>query len=302
MSFVEEIVNGVTGNLATDLLKWVGRKIGNAEPVRKIEKRLNPDQLDAATRNLLAEALPEVFTDLQDIDAVGWKPIFEHPENRLQLIDWVLEWQEEIEPDLGAWSLENAPNPELLRGLLLRLHRIIQDKKRKHFSPEFFNLLSKQMEILRNQMRTHEAIGDLVRRFNELIMLLNELLKRPQMDEWKSIRAEIAYCLRHYARWYGNLGSGHLEEKEKAYHALQHCASLLAQAAAQDSSLDRSRVEEAKNLLTGISNTLIDGDILDMQKNPLYMEHLEETMARIIQSRENRQNAERIKNLLGLSQ
>src|SRR2546422_6559604 len=105
MSFVQDIMNGISGNLATDLLKGMGRKIGNAELVRKIEQRVNPEQLHAATRDLLAEALEDVFADLPDGDAVGWKQIFAHPENRLQLIAWGLEWRAENDPHLAGWSL-----------------------------------------------------------------------------------------------------------------------------------------------------------------------------------------------------
>jgi hypothetical protein len=45
MSFVQDIMNGITGNLATDLLKGMGRQISNTELVRKIEQRVNPEQL-----------------------------------------------------------------------------------------------------------------------------------------------------------------------------------------------------------------------------------------------------------------
>lgn len=293
MSFVQEILNGISGNLATDLLKGMGRQISNTELVRKIGQRVNPEQLHAATRDLLAEALADVFADLPDGDSVGWKQIFAHPENRLQLIAWVLEWREDIDPDLGAWSLENAPNPDLLRGLLLRLHRIIQDKKRKHFPPDFFNLLSNQMEIRRNQMQTHEAIGDLERR-------LIELSKRPQMDEWNRIRGEIASCLAYYARWYGNIGSGHLNDMQKAYDALHQCASRLEQV--MDCPIDRSLVKEAMQLLRGIANTLIDGDIRYRKLHPESKSDLETIQAHREQLRENRQNAEKVKGLLGLSQ
>ena len=57
MSFVQDIMNGITGNLATDLLKGMGRQINNTELVMKIKQRVNPEQLHAATRDLLAEAL-----------------------------------------------------------------------------------------------------------------------------------------------------------------------------------------------------------------------------------------------------
>jgi hypothetical protein len=125
----------------------------------------------------------------------------------------------------------------------------------------------------------------------------------PQTDEWKTITREISYCLHHYAKWYGQLGSGHFDDMKRAYEALQQCASrLVASVHAQDCLIDSSRVEEAKALLISISNTLIDGDILYMQQNPGYISDLETRKARKTQGRENRQNAERIKSLLGLSQ
>ena len=125
----------------------------------------------------------------------------------------------------------------------------------------------------------------------------------PQTAEWKKIIREISYCLHHYAKWYGQLGSGQLDDMKKAYEALQECASrLVASVDAQDCPIDPSSVEEAKALLIGISNTLIDGDILYMQQNPGYVPAPAESQARRKQSRENRQHAESIKRLLGLSQ
>lgn len=50
----------------------------------------------------------------------------------------------------------------------------------------------------------------------------------PHTDEWRNIIREISYCLHHYAKWYGQLGSGHLDDMQKAYEALQQCASRLA--------------------------------------------------------------------------
>jgi hypothetical protein len=125
----------------------------------------------------------------------------------------------------------------------------------------------------------------------------------PQMDKWKKSIREISYCLGYYARWYGNIGSGHLNDMKKAYDALQQCAHrLVASAQAMDYPISRSHVEEIKKLLIGISNTLIDGNILYMQQNPGYVPDPEESRVRRIQSRENLENAERIKHLLGLSQ
>lgn len=121
----------------------------------------------------------------------------------------------------------------------------------------------------------------------------------PQMDEWKRIISKVFYCLDYYARWYGNLGSGHLEDMKKAYEALQQCAHrLVASAQAMDYPIGRSQVEEARALLIGISNNIIDGDILYMQQNPGYVPDSEEIIARRKQSKENRQNAEKVKRLL----
>jgi tetratricopeptide (TPR) repeat protein len=63
---------------------------------------------------------------------------------------------------LGEWSLEHAPNPEALRGLLLRLHQLIQAKKLKYFSSEFFNLLS---FLKVGQEETQEALEILEQQF-----------------------------------------------------------------------------------------------------------------------------------------
>jgi hypothetical protein len=158
VSFVQDIANGVTGNLATDLSKWLARQTSNHKLIRAAEKFLNPDQLHRQTQDLLAESLAEGIQDLRDCDPAEWHPIFTHPENRLQPIDWVLGWHEDIEPSLGEWSLENAPHPEVLRGLLLRLHRLIQEKKQKYFSPEFFNLLSVLNELRKESQETLESI------------------------------------------------------------------------------------------------------------------------------------------------
>jgi hypothetical protein len=62
--------------------------------------------------------------------------------------------------------------------------------------------------------------------------------------------------------------------------------------------IDQSIVDEVKTLLLGISNSLIDGNILVMQKNHGYVLNQEESEARRRQSKENRENAERIKRLL----
>ena len=119
------------------------------------------------------------------------------------------------------------------------------------------------------------------------------------IDEWKKIISEVFYCLEHYARWYGNIGSGNLNDMRKAYDALQQSAHrLIACANTLNYPIDRSRVEEAKALLLGISNTLIDGNILIMQRNHGYVLEPEESGARRIQSKENRENADRIKRLL----
>jgi hypothetical protein len=127
--------------------------------------------------------------------------------------------------------------------------------------------------------------------------------ENPDIDEWKKIISEVFYCLEHCARWYGNIGSGRLNDMKKAYDALQQSAHrLIASANTLNCPIDRSRVEEAKALLLGISNTLIDGNILAMQQNRGYVSDPEESEARRRQSRENRENAEKIKRLLGLSQ
>ena len=123
--------------------------------------------------------------------------------------------------------------------------------------------------------------------------------ENPDIDEWKKIISEVFYCLEHYARWYGHIGSGHRNDMDKAYDALQQSAHrLIANANTLNCPIDRSRVEEAKALLLGISNTLIDGNILVMQQNREYVSNSEEIGARRKQSRENRENAERIKSLL----
>lgn len=125
----------------------------------------------------------------------------------------------------------------------------------------------------------------------------------PQMDEWKKSISEASYCLGYYARWYGNIGSGHLNDMKKAYDALQQCAHRLVDSAqAMDYPISRSHIEEIKKFLIGISNTLIDGNILYMQQNRGYVSDPEESEVRRRQSRENRENAERIKRLLELSQ
>jgi hypothetical protein len=133
MSFAQDIANAVTGNLTTDLGKWMARKVGNTSLGLHIEGRLNPDQLHPTTRDVLEEALVEGCRGLHGVEPAVWRLIFTHPENRLQLLDWVLEWEDEPEPKLGEWSLENASNPDILRGFLLRLHQIIQEKKRLTF-------------------------------------------------------------------------------------------------------------------------------------------------------------------------
>ncbi|MBU1935830.1 hypothetical protein KKG05_00395 [bacterium] len=176
MSFIQEIINGITGNLATDVVRWMAFKTGNTKLIRRFENRLNPEQLHPATRALLEEVLAEGLGDLSEIDSTGWKEVFEHSDNRLQLIDWVLEWQEKAKPELGEWSLENAPNVELLRGFLERLHGIIQKKKQKHFPPYFFNLLGNQIAML-------EAMGDLSQQLDDGLAGINALLTMPVSEK-----------------------------------------------------------------------------------------------------------------------
>ena len=124
--------------------------------------------------------------------------------------------------------------------------------------------------------------------------------RRPiSTDEWKKIVGEVFYCLEYYARWYGNIGSGRINDMKKAYNALQQSAHrMTASANTLNCHIDQSRVGEARALLLGISNTLIDGDILVMQKKHGYVLNHEESEARRRQSLENRENAERIKRLL----
>jgi tetratricopeptide (TPR) repeat protein len=176
VSFVQDIVNGITGNLATDFVKWAAQQTSNSKLIRAAERLFNPDQLHQQTQSLLAEALNEGLGDLPDFDLAGWRPIFDHPEHRLQLIDWVLGWHEDVELTLGAWSLENAPNPELLRGLLLRLHRLIQEKKSKHFSPEFFNLLSLLQE---HHKETQGTLAGIAQQVGEGFHKLDQRLSTP---------------------------------------------------------------------------------------------------------------------------
>jgi tetratricopeptide (TPR) repeat protein len=164
------MVNAITGNLATDLTKWMACKVGKTPLVRRLEQRLNPEQLHPVTQRLLEEALAEGLSDLQGIDPAAWQPIFAHPENRLQLLGWVLEWQDTPEPDLGEWSLESAPNPDILRGLLHRLHGLIQEKKQKYFSPDFFNLRGNQFAML-------EMLEDLRDQRETVLAGINKLLQ-----------------------------------------------------------------------------------------------------------------------------
>jgi len=175
MSYIEDIVNTITGNLATDLVKAAARKTGNTKLIREIERRLNPEQLHSKTRDLIAEALAAAL-DPKDIDPTEWKNVFDHPENRVQIIGWVLEWKEEVKPDLREWSLENAPNPEQLRGRLERLHEIIQEKKHKHFGAEFFNTLGVLLEML-------AAVEELGGRFDTFLSSLNTLFNRQDQEK-----------------------------------------------------------------------------------------------------------------------
>ena len=86
---------------------------------------------------------------------------------------------------------------------------------------------------------------------------------------------------------------------KEAYDAFQQSAHrLIVSTNTTNCSIDRSRVEEAKALLLGISNSLIDGNILVMQKNHGYVLNQEESETRRKQSKENRENAKRIKRLL----
>lgn len=130
-------------------------------------------------------------------------------------------------------------------------------------------------------------------------------LSRKKGDEntdivkWKKIIGEVFYCLEYYARWYGNVGSGNLNDMKEAYDALQRSAHrLIVSANTLNCPINQSRVKETKALLLGISNTLIDGDILIMQKKHGYVLNQEESETRRRQSKENRKNAERIKHLL----
>lgn len=181
MGFVEEIINGITGNLATDLTKWIARKSGNSSLAREIEKRLNPDQLHPRTATLLEAALAECFRGLKEIEIAPWKPIFEHDENRLQLLEWILTPSEETRPQLGDWSLENAPNPDQLRGMLERLHGVIQGKKQKYFAPEFFhlsNLLTKRFEA------TDKKLNNILELLNQQKLPGGRVLRSSNQPIW----------------------------------------------------------------------------------------------------------------------
>lgn len=162
MGFASDIANGITGNLATDALKALGRKTSNLAVVEQIGRLLNPDRLHAQTLELLEGALNEGLRGVEGIDPSLWKPIFEHPDNRVQMIEWVLSWQEEATPRLEEWSLENAPNVDLLRVLLGRVHSIIQKRKREVFGPEFFNHLG--------------VLGDIARKLNTQSQRLKDVL------------------------------------------------------------------------------------------------------------------------------
>jgi len=148
MSLVKAIIDAVTGNVTNDVLEAVKRRAASSDIGRAIEHRLNPDQLHETTRIILSESLAEVLSNFDSSDLEQWKAVLAHPDNRQQMVRWVLEWEEQAVPDLGDWSLENAPNPDMLRGLLRQLHVTIQEKKRKRFPPDFFNLQKGQQNIL----------------------------------------------------------------------------------------------------------------------------------------------------------
>lgn len=184
MSFASDIANGVTGNLATDLGKWMARKVRNTTLVRYMETRLNPEQLHPKTRDVLAEAIQDACRDIPGDAPAAWREILLHPENRVQLLGWVLEWDEAPEPALGEWSLEHAPYPDSLHGLLRRTHKEIQEKKQKYFPPEFFNLLGQQMTLLQRQEETQMSLEELGRRYDahfaEILAVLQRLADTPR--------------------------------------------------------------------------------------------------------------------------
>ena len=111
--------------------------------------------------------------DIEENQLAEWKAVLSHPENRLQIIGWVFDWEECPKPELGEWSLENAPNQAKLRELLISLHNKIRESKHRHFTPEFHNLLS-LISLLRED---HEEIKHGIRNILEL------LCKRDSQDE-----------------------------------------------------------------------------------------------------------------------
>jgi hypothetical protein len=171
MSFASDIANSVTGNLATDLVKALGRKTSNLAVMERIGRLVNPERLHAKSLDLLEGSVVEGLRGMKEIDPAVWKPILEHPENREQMIGWILSWRDEAEPRLEEWSLENAPNAELLRVLLVRVHDIIQNRKRQVFGPEFFNQLGMLGEITCKLNLQSQ-------RLNEVLDLLKDVLSQ----------------------------------------------------------------------------------------------------------------------------
>jgi len=150
MGLAGEILDAVTGNLANDLIDAAQRRTAATGLVRRIDKYLNPEQLHRKTKAIISESLAEVLANLGDMDTEEWKAVLTHAETKHQMLDCVLACEEDAVPEIGEWSLENAPDPDMLRDLLLRLHSVIQEKKRKHFLPEFFNLRRGQEDIQRD--------------------------------------------------------------------------------------------------------------------------------------------------------
>jgi hypothetical protein len=138
MGFLGDLINSIMGDLGADLAKWIALRTANTDVVRWLKNRLDPEQLHSVTRELLGEALAEGLDGVVEEDCARWKEILTHPDNRLQLLGWVLEWDEDSSPMLGEWSLENAPDADTLRVVLVTIHRVIQQKKQKYFPPLLF--------------------------------------------------------------------------------------------------------------------------------------------------------------------
>lgn len=145
-SLTGKTINAVTGNLANDLIDAIQRKISTSAPVTKIRETLQKDLIHNEARDLLAHALSAALKGTS-LPGKMLKVFLDDPQNRTQIINWILNDETEIPDDIFQefniedYIVSNRERDKCAR-FLKKLFREIQTRKRRTFSAENLNILS----------------------------------------------------------------------------------------------------------------------------------------------------------------